>query len=161
MDAKDFLAGRSRETRIRRDARGRWFDGDDAIEHPGLRDAFDRWIARADDGRYCLRNDINWAYVQIEGPPLFVRTVRVVDGAVMIGLSDGLEEVLHPETLRQAGDGSLYADARGGTMPARFERAAMHSLESCLGEEGGQVFLSVGGRRYFPPAASDPLVPVK
>ena len=33
MDPAQFLQGRTRETEIRRDARGRWFNGEDRIDH--------------------------------------------------------------------------------------------------------------------------------
>ena len=42
MDPASFLEGRTRETKIRRDAQGRWFFEDDPLEHPNLVRAFDR-----------------------------------------------------------------------------------------------------------------------
>lgn len=151
--------GRSRETKIRRDAQGRWFDDQDPIDHPNLVRAFDAWIDVAPDGRFCLRNDINWAYVTIEGAPLFVRAVRLVDGRVMLLLSDGREETLDARTLRQAEDGTLYCSARGGTMTAQFERDAMQQLESVLGEDDRGVYLELGSERVRPPVVADPLTP--
>jgi len=49
MDPNALLAGRTRETTIARDAEGRWFHDGQALEHPNLTRAFDRWVERAED----------------------------------------------------------------------------------------------------------------
>lgn len=155
--------GATRETNIRRDATGRWFDGDDPLDHPGLTRSFDRWIDRAEDGRYCLRNDLNWAYVTIEGPPVFVRGARPdASGGLRLSLSDGRSEALDPATLRQGPDGALYCDVRDGRLPARFDRAAMQALEDLLVETGEDtVAIRLGpGRTVTPPRVAAPLNPV-
>ena len=61
--------GMSRETTIRRDVHGRWFHDGAPIEQANVERAFDTWVDRAPDGRYCLKNDIHWVYVAIEGAP--------------------------------------------------------------------------------------------
>jgi len=164
MDPNAFLTGRTRETNIRRDAEGRWFDGLDPLDHPNLVRAFDRWLDRAEDGRYCLRNEINWAYVSIEGPPLFVRTVSLsAEGlhALSLWLSDGECEPLNPRSLRQGeADGALYCDVRDGTWVARFERHAQVQLAPLLGEDDEGVYIAIADERIRPPLVSDPLVPV-
>lgn len=161
MDPSQFLSGRSRETNIRRDALGRWFADGQPLEHLNLTRAFDRWIDRAEDGRYCLKNDINWAYVTIEGPPLFVRSVHIEPvGTVSLTLSDDRTETLAPETLRQGPDGALYCDARGGTFAARFERHAMQQLEPVLREDDQGVYLSLANQRIRPRSVRDPLTPI-
>jgi hypothetical protein len=157
MDPSQFLTGRTRETKIRRDALGRWFDGPDPLEHVGLCKAFDSWIERAEDGRWCLRNDINWAYVTIEGPPLFVRTVTVEPTQVLLHLSDGRTEPLRVASLRQGPEGALYCDARDGTYTARFERYAMQQLDPLLQEDEQGVYLLLGNERIRPRVVSDPL----
>lgn len=155
--------GRSRETKIRRDARGRWWNDGVEITHVALCRAFDAWIDRADDGRYCLKNDINWAYVAIEGAPLFVRALQVAqddaEPTVTLVLSDGRETPLVYETLREGPDGALYADVRGGSMACAFTDAAMMSLAPYLDEDGRGVYLALGSRQVRPARATDPLVP--
>ena len=153
--------GLSRETTIRRDAEGRWYQDGIPLEHPNLVRAFDRWIERAEDGRYCLKNDINWAYVTIEGAPLFVRSIAIEPEGMRLRLSDEREELLDVETLRLGPDGALYCDARGGTMPARFDRHAMFQLEPVLGEDDGGLYIEVAGRRAHPPVALDPLARIE
>jgi hypothetical protein len=154
------LAGRTRETKIRRDALGRWFNDGVEITHPLLREAFDRWLRRAPDasGRYCLSNDINWAYVELEGPPRFVRAVRRVGGAVELSLSSGEQIELEGASLVQGPDEGLYCDAPGGLV-ARFDRHAVMQLEPLLEEDELGVFLNVRGAKVRPRVVRDPLAP--
>ena len=105
MDPAQFLQGRTRETEIRRDASGRWFNGEDRIEHPKLARSFDGWVDRAEDGRFCLSNSINWAYVEIDGPAYFVKDVEASDDEIRLLLSGDWSEALDPRSLRQANDG--------------------------------------------------------
>jgi hypothetical protein len=158
MDPNAFLSGQSRETTIRRDAQGRWFSDDQPLDHPKLCRAFDRWLERAEDGRFCLRNDINWAYVSVEGPPLFVRAVQLEpNGAIQLALSDDSSQSLDPQTLRQGPDGALYCDARDGSFAARFDRSAMQQLEPVLKEDAQGVYLALGDQQVRPRVAADPL----
>lgn len=154
-------AGRSRETNIRRDARGRWFNEDVRITHANLCRAFDRWLDRAEDGRYCLKNSINWAYVRIEGAPLFVRDLSIdagsADGAVVLELSDATRERLDPATLREGPDGALYCDVRGGHWTAQFDRETMGKLEPFLREDDEGVYLAIGGQRVRPKRVEEPI----
>jgi len=160
MDPNQFLFGKSRETNIRRDAQGRWFDGAEPLLHPKLVRAFDRWLERAEDGRFCLKNDINWAYVSVEGAPLFVRTVTIgSDGAVQLTFSDERSEPLVAHSLRQDRAGALYCDARGGQLVAQFDRHAQQQLEPLLREDADGVYIALGGEQIRPPVVDDPLEP--
>jgi uncharacterized protein len=165
LDMTDDLAnalppGRSRETKIRRDARGRWWNDGVEITHVLLARAFDRWLGLAPDGsgRYCLSNDINWAYVEIEGAPRFVRSaaIDVVSGEVRLSLSDDTECALDPETLRQDRDGALYCDVPGG-LTARFDPHAAMQLEPLVREDDAGVFLMIGGTPVRPRVVENPL----
>ena len=51
---------------------------------------------RAEDGRFCLRNSINWAYIEIEGPAYFVKDVELCDDGIGLVLSGDLRERLAP-----------------------------------------------------------------
>ncbi len=160
VDPNELLApGRSRETRIRRDACGRWWNGEDAITHPGLVRAFDAWIELTSEGRYVLSNDINWAYVTIEGAPIDVRACRLAPEGCTLVLSDGREEPLALRTLRESEDGVLYCTVRGGTMPARFDAHAAVQLSDALVETPEGPALAIGGEAFVPPRTRDPLVP--
>ena len=164
MDPNDALPpsdGRTRETAIRRDAQGRWWNGAEQITHVLLVRAFDAWIDRADDGRYCLKNDINWAYVSIDGAPFFVRACHLDAEGAELELSDGRKERLAPSTLREGPDGALYCGVRGGAFPARFDTHAAMQLGEALEDGPGGVGLGVrlGGELVRPPVVADPLAP--
>lgn len=162
MDPNDVLAVRTRETKIRRDAQGRWWNGDERVDHPGVARSFDGWIERAEDGRLCLANDINWAYVEIEGPPYFVRSVRFDGDEAWLTLSGDREERLDPSTLRVGPDSALYCDVRGGTLAARFDNHAAMQLGERLvpdGPDGQDEAFALGGGHFRPAVVADPLAP--
>lgn len=156
MDPAEMLArGFTRETQIRRDRKGRWFDGDEAITHPRLVERLDAWIDRAPDGRFCLSNEINWAFVEIAGPPYFVRRVRLND--LMLHLSGGREEPLDASTLRLDAHDALWCDVRGGRVPARFDRNAIHQLATLMEEDEEGPFLRIKASKVRPPVMVDPM----
>ena len=141
--------GFSRETRIRRDRFGQWFDGQEPVTNGAIAAAFDRWIDLAPDGRYCLRNAINWAYVEIEGAPIFVRSVDLTD-RVELRLSDGQSEQLDPTTLFIDDEGLLHCQVREGTMKAAFTNQALMQLEPIAGEDADGMFVAIGGAKFRP-----------
>ena len=157
MDAAEMLKrGFTRETAIRRDRKSRWFDGDEAITHPRLIEKLDAWIDRAPDGRFCLSNEINWAFVEIEGPPYFVRSVRLGD-EITLHLSGGREELLDPATLRLDGCDALWCDVREGRVPARFDRNAVHQLADVMDEDEEGPFFRIKASKVRPPVMADPM----
>ena len=157
MDPADFFQGRTRETEIRRDARGRWFNGDDRIDHPNLARSFDSWVDRAEDGRFCLINSINWAYVEVEGPAYFVKDVEPDDDGIGLVLSGDLRERLDPASLAQGPEGALWCTVREGRCPARFDNHAVSKMSERVGEDDDGVYLLIGGERVRPPEIDDPL----
>jgi hypothetical protein len=157
MDPAQFLQGRTRETEIRRDASGRWFNGEDRIEHPKLARSFDSWVDRAEDGRFCLSNSINWAYVEIEGPAYFVKDVEVNAEGIELHLSGDLQERLDPSSLAQGPEGALWCVVRDGRCPARFDNHAVSKMSGSIGEDEEGVYVRIGGQKVHPPELSDPL----
>src|SRR5437763_555787 len=111
----------TRESTIRRDREGRWFHDETEVTNLAIARALDRWIARSEDGRYILKNAINWVYVRVEGAPLSVQRIEL-KADIELHLSNGAVEVLDPATLRQDEAGALFCDAQG--MPASFTRNA-------------------------------------
>ncbi len=148
--------GKTRETSIRRTAAGRWFHEGQPVDHPRVVAAFNRWVGRR-EGRYVLENDVNWAFVEIEGAPVFVERCRCRPEAIDLRLSLGASEPLDPETLRTDEDGRLYCDVRGGTLTALFTRQAMFDLEPNLVDDAARVAIRVGGRCHHPPRVADPV----
>jgi hypothetical protein len=127
----------TRESTIRIDAQGGfWHDGQ-RVAHPGLAEAFARWLdVDAETGRYIVKNAINWVYVTVDDAPL---VVRGVDADLVLSLSDGTREPLARESLRLDADDVPYCDVRGGKLPARFLPQAAFALLERLGPEAAQV----------------------
>ena len=156
-DAQLKAKGWTRETKIRRDARGNWFEEGTLVEHSGVKKAFDSWVDVAPDGRYCLKNSIHWVYVEIEGAPIIVLSVRVTPSAIILSLSDGQTEELLAASLRHGGEGALYCDVRGGHLVAQFSTTAMMGLSEILDSDDDGVFLKVGVEQIRPPVVATPL----
>jgi hypothetical protein len=133
--------GRSRESTIRLDARGRfWHDGG-PVEHAGMAAALRSWITRhPDDGRYILTNGYDWTYFTVEDAPYFVESLRIESDRIVLSLSDGTEEAWEPETARVGPDGGVYAvvkrEAKGGPYEAKFTPHAQGCLEPVLVDAG-------------------------
>jgi len=149
--------GYTRETSIRRDRAGRWFDGDERITHENLIRSFEGWIDRAPDGRFCLHNDIHWVYVAIEGAPYFIRSLSIDGDSVELQLSGGGSERLDPSTLRIGPDDSLWCDVLDGRVPARFDNHAATQLAPVLVERGDAMALRLGDAIVEPPRVDDPM----
>jgi len=145
--------GRSRESTLRLDARGRfWHDGK-PVEHVGLAAGLHSWIARhPDDGRYILTNGYDWTYFTVDDAPYFVQSLRVEPDRVVLVLSDGTECAWVPESTRIGRDGALYALVKqkvgGGPFDAKFTPHAQASLGPLLVEsdDGGLPLVRVGER---------------
>lgn len=144
--------GRSRESTIRLDARGRfWHDGA-LVEHAGLGAALHSWIGRhPDDGRYILSNGYDWTYFTVEDAPFRVDGVRFDGDLILLRLSDGSEELIAVETMHAGPDDALYVQVKGsapgGPFEAKLTPHAQASLAPALVEmEGGGVGLRIGGR---------------
>ncbi len=147
--------GLSRETTLHRDASGRWFHDGEPVSHPAVIRAFHRWLERAEDGRLRLRNAVNWAYVTVEGAPLFADRIRFEAEAAQMQLSGGDTAPLDPSTLRQGPDGRLYATTRD--LAVELRRAAVLDLAEQVGEDEQGLFVEVGGERVHPPVVDDPV----
>lgn len=159
MTEPSLPPGFTRETTIRRDARGQWFHDGQPVLHPKVKRAFDAWVDRAEDGRTILKNPVNWAYVQIEGAPVFVLRAELrPQQGWLLGLSDGRTEPLRAETLRQDSEGSLYCTVREGRLAARFTASALVELSDSLEETPeGVAFRGPDGRSWPIPGWQNPL----
>lgn len=139
----------TRETTIRRDREGQWFHDGVRVENEAVARAFDRWVDVAEDGRTILRNSVNWAYVEIEGPPLFVVRVHRVDGQLSLQLSDGTRETLPAEAELFDEAGILVTKVRRQTMKAAFSRKAMMDVVPLLEEADSGAVLVAGEHRWL------------
>jgi hypothetical protein len=145
--------GRSRESTLRLDARGRFWHDDKPVEHAGLAAGLHSWISRhPDDGRYILTNGYDWTYFTVEDAPYVVQALRIEPEQIVLLLSDGTDCVWAVESTRVGADGALYAtvktDARGGPYEAKFSPHAQGSLGPVLVDagEGSLPLVRIGGR---------------
>lgn len=142
--------GRSRESKIRLDGDGKFFDDGGYVEHAKLQQALHTWIGRhPDDGRYILTNGYDWTYFMVDDVPFFVRAIREENGDAILVLSDETEEPLDPSTITVGPRGDLYLDvqrpsadkAKAGPFRAKLTRHAQTQLAPFLDSRDGQVVL--------------------
>jgi hypothetical protein len=133
--------GLSRETKIRIDRDGRFWNEESPITHEALARSLAGWVdVDPESGRYILRNSVNWAFVTVEDAPLVVKAFD--RNAAEVTISDGATEPLDLATLRLDADDVPYCDVRGGKLPARFSRSAAYALlEDAKLEDDGRVLV--------------------
>jgi hypothetical protein len=133
--------GLSRETKIRIDREGRFWNEESPITHEALARSLAGWVdVDPESGRYILKNSVNWAFVTVEDAPLVVKVFDKT--AAEVTISDGTTEPLDVATLRLDADDVPYCDVRGGKLPARFSRNAAYALlEDAQVEADGRVLV--------------------
>jgi uncharacterized protein len=137
--------GRSRESTIVLDASGQFHHDGARVEHPGMQQAFARWIRRhPDDGRFILSNDYDWCYFTVVATPFFVTRVR--GDSASIELFDGTTEELDGSQLYLDRDDVLRTSVKDGTFEARFTRSAQLAIAPFLADDALAVVIA--GRRY-------------
>ncbi|MBX2812469.1 MAG: DUF1285 domain-containing protein [Myxococcales bacterium] len=145
MSKEDGSVELSRETSIRRDAQGTWYHDGDPVTNTAVARAFDAWVDIAEDGRCILHNSVNWAYVEIDGPPIFIHRAWTVSQGLELKLSDGQLELLDMDTVYRDVGGRLYCRVREGRLLAGFTRQAMLDLIPILDGDEQHMYLCVGG----------------
>jgi hypothetical protein len=155
--------GRSRESTIELDELGKFRHDGAVVEHPKLRDALHRWIARhPDDQRFILSNGYDWTYFAVRDVPYFVAAVRCEPWGFVLILSDQTEEPLRPDTLRMKSPERIYAEVKpeapGGPYEARFTAHALGQLAAHMEAEGEAFFLHLGGKKHRVFALHEPMV---
>jgi len=146
----------SRETDIRIDADGHFWHEGTRVTHERLQRALASWIdVDPETGRYILKNQVQWCFIQVDDAPLVVRSAQVTgDGSALdLSLSDGTRERLDPASLRLVGD-VPYCRVRGGKLPARFAPQAAFVLLERVSEEDTGPVLHLGDRALPLPRAA-------
>jgi hypothetical protein len=154
----------SRESSIRVDRDGHiWHEGERVL-HPGLARALASWIDLDEQGRYIMRNALDWCFIA-------VRAVRLeTDPAVRVEveLSDDTTEPLDLATVHVDPDGVVYAHVRGAKLLASFDRqASFKFLEHVTTDGRGLMTFELGtmrvrisplerGETLVPPAPARP-----
>jgi hypothetical protein len=130
-----------RQSGIRLDADGRFWHEGAEVTHHGLRAAFWRWLDRNPDGRWVLRLDAQrFVYLDVDGAPFVVRSLRWQGDRAWVRLSDDSEEELDYGSLRlRAGQPSCTVKGR---FDARIATGAWGVLAECI---DGDVVRAAGG----------------
>jgi hypothetical protein len=150
-DHPDFFrfpapAGQSRESKLRIDRQGRFWNGDERVTHARMARTFASWIDRhPDDGRMILTNGYDWTYVTVEDAPFAVVSVSLASEVPLLTLTDGSCEPLEPATLRVGEAEALYVGVKGGRFEARFTPGSQTALSERLETlPGGSIGLRIG-----------------
>jgi hypothetical protein len=137
---------RLRQSGIRLDGEGRFWHEGEVVRHAGLRAALWRWLDRNPDGRYVLRlDDRRFVYLDVDGAPHLVRSLRWDGDRAWVLLADGSEEELDYATVHLRGGGAAYCKVKGGRLEARISTAAWGTLAERLVEREEGVFLLAAG----------------
>ncbi len=152
--------GRSRESVIRLDGRGRFLNAGEEVEHEGVARAMHTWITRHPiDGRFVLSNGYDWTYFAVDDVPYFVETVGGSAEAPELTLSDASREPWQGGTLYVGEGDALYTwvkhRAVGGPYLAKFHPGAQLELAPWLEELDGEPAVVLRGVRLPLAARAD------
>jgi len=146
--------GTSRESQIRLDYEGRFWQGDEPIDDPPmLVQALHRWIARhPDNGRFILTNGYDWTYFAVDDVAFVIRSVNECHGTLQLALSDGTHVAMPSNGLTEGATGALYVtiQVHESAFEARFSRHAQLQLTSWLVDVGGVIGIQVGDAVVVP-----------
>jgi hypothetical protein len=159
--------GRSRESVIRLDGRGRFLNDGEEVEHEGVARAMHTWIARHPiDGRFVLSNGYDWTYFAVDDVPYFVEAVGGSDDEPELALSDGSRERWAGGTLYVGEGDALYTWVKhrsaGGPYLAKLQPGAQLQLARWVDAIDGEPAVVLRGER-LPMAAradTDALLPL-
>jgi hypothetical protein len=104
-------------------------------------------------GRYIIHLASQKCYVDVEDTAFVVYRVtleRREQGheRFLVWLSDHTQETLNLNTLYVGKENVLYCRVKDGRFPARFRRAAYYQLAEHVGEERGEYFIFLHGRKH-------------
>jgi hypothetical protein len=140
---------RFRQSGIRIDREGRFWHEGEPVRHEGLRRALFRWLDRLPppDGRYILRLDEQrFVYLEVEDTPLCATSLRWAGETPMLGLTDGSEEPLDPESLTTDDAGTVRCRVRSGRLEARLATSAAATLSERIESTPAGPLLRCKGR---------------
>lgn len=144
--------GRSRESVIRLDGRGRFLNAGEEVEHEGVARAMHTWITRHPiDGRFVLSNGYDWTYFAVDDVPYFVEAVSGTEDEPELALSDGSRERWIGGTLHVGEGDALYTwvkhRSEGGPYLAKFQPGAQLQLAPWIDEIDGAPAVVLRGAR--------------
>lgn len=124
-----------------------WHEGA-PVTHAGLRAALWRWLDKNPDGRYVLRLDPErFVYLEVDGAPHYVRSLRWEGDRALLLLADGSEEELDYGSLR-LDSGRAACRVHGGRFDAALSADAWTALGERIEELDGRAILRAAGRDF-------------
>ncbi len=131
--------------RLRVDAAGDWFDGDEQVTHPGILSNLRASLCRDQDG-YFIQTRVRIP-VQVDDAPVVVERIEAAGSALQAILNDGSEAPVDPETIRIGRGDVPYCRVKGSAFEARLSRAAAFQLLALAhyDERTGRGTLRFGG----------------
>jgi hypothetical protein len=94
-------------------------------------------------------------YFTLQGPPFFVRSLKISGASIELTLSGGEKEILDPSTLRQDNEGRLFCNVRNGGFTALFTPHAMMMLWPYVSEDEQGTYLRIGHNQFRPLVVSE------
>jgi hypothetical protein len=115
-----FLESGGRLERIVLSDQGQWSHEGEPFTNPALIGLFNRSLMQTAGGTWLLHIPPFSYPIELSDTPYYVRSARLADGAVVLGLSDDAEEPLQPATLRYVEGRGLYCRVKNGVVPGGF-----------------------------------------
>lgn len=139
---------------VRVNARGEWLQGGEPL-HPRVVELFCRHLVPTLDGRVFIQLGFQRYELDVEDTVYFVTSLDIekTEGRierVRLGISDGRQEFLRPDSLMQSIDHVFYCRVlrRELGVPCRFSPSLYHMLALEMDEDPAGHFLEVAGERH-------------
>jgi hypothetical protein len=136
------------------DKEGRWFHKGLEMVRREIIQLFYQHMETDSAGRYVIHLASQKCYVDVEDTAFVVWSAALQGGEqgyerFLIWLSDDTQEALNLDTLYVGEENVLYCRVKAGRFPARFQRAAYYQLAEHIGEERGEYFIFLHGRKHI------------
>lgn len=134
-----------RQIGLKLDRAGVFWQADEKVTHPRLRQALLRWLGVVDGKNVVKLDDKRFAYVDIEDAHLRALSARWEGDRVMVLWDDDQEAELDYGSLTVAEDNAFYATVRG--LRGRIAGPAHAAISERIAEDNGFV-LNAAGRAW-------------
>lgn len=148
---------RNESPEIRIDREGVWYYGNVEMTRTEIVQYFYQHLHQDSQGNYQIELNHERCSIRVEDVPYVIRSVSMqlseADGSpgrLIISLSDGCCEELHPETIRIGEKDVLYCRVKNKEHEARFSRQAYYQLAEHIEHDPHQdrYFMMIGDRSY-------------
>ncbi len=135
-----------RQIGLKLDRAGVFWQGDEKVTHPRLRQALLRWLDHKDGKDIVKLDDQRFAYVDIEDAHLRALSARWDGDRVILTWDDDQEAELDYGSLTVAADHAFYAKVRG--LRGRIAGPAHAAISERIDERDAGFALNAAGRAW-------------